>query len=60
MGQKQRYSKENYRIMPHVVTPRNSKKRKKYLKVKFRSLNLCQKAESVEVLELIFSRFTSF
>ena len=28
MGQKQRYSKENYRIMLPVGAPRNSKKRK--------------------------------
>ena len=50
MGEKQRYSKENCRIMPHVVAPRNSKKRNIiYLNVNL--LDLRQKAESVEVLD---------
>ena len=28
MGQKQRYTKENYRTMAQVVTPRNSEEKK--------------------------------
>ena len=52
MGQKQRSSKEDYRIMPYVVVPRNSKKRNIiYLNIKFISLKLRQKAESVDVLD---------
>ena len=52
MGQKQRYSKENYRIMAHVVAPRNSKKRKhKSFKCEIPILNNHQKAELVEVLD---------
>ena len=49
MGQKQRYSKANYRKMAHVVAPR--KENINDLNVKFLSLNLHQKAESVEVLD---------
>ena len=52
MNQKQRYSKENFRKMAHVVAPRNSKKRKhRSFKSKFPFLNLHEKAESVEVLD---------
>ena len=51
MGQKQRYSNENYRIIPHVVAPRNSKKRKHNLfKCGIPIFKFRQKAESVEVL----------
>ena len=53
MGQKQRYITENYSKMAHVVAPRNSKKRNiNHLNVKFPSLNLHQKAELVEVLDI--------
>ena len=52
MGQKQRYSKENSRIIPHIVAPRNSKKENIILfNVKFPLLNLRQMAKSVEVLD---------
>ena len=52
MGQKQRYSKENYIIMPHVVFPRNSKKRKHNLfKCEIPIVKPSPKAESVEVLD---------
>ena len=52
MGQKQRYSKENYRKMAHVVAPTNFKKRKhKSFKCEFPSLKLRLKAESVEVFD---------
>ena len=52
MGQKQRHSKENYRKMAHVVAPRTPRKENiNDLHVKFPSLNLHQKAESVEVLD---------
>ena len=52
MGQKQRYSKENYRKTAHVVAPRISKKRNiNNSNVKFPSVNLHKKAESLEVLD---------
>ena len=63
MDQKQRYSKENYRKMAHVVAPRNSKKRKhKSFKCEIPVFNLHQKAESVEVLDkgLTTSIFTIY
>ena len=50
MGQRQLYSKEDYRKMAHVVAPRNSKKRK-HLNVKFPSSNLHQKAVLAEVFD---------
>ena len=52
MGQKQRYSKENYRIMPHVVAPRKSSKRKQNLfNCEIPIFKPSPKAESVEVLD---------
>ena len=52
MEQKQQYSKENYRIMAYVIAPKTPRKENVIsLNVKFPSLNLRQKAESVEVLD---------
>ena len=49
MGQKQRYSKENYRKISHAIAPR--KENINHLNVNFPSLHLHQKAELVEVLD---------
>ena len=52
MGQKQLYSKENYRIMPHVVAPRNVKKRKHNpFKSEIPIFRPLPKVEKVEELE---------